>query len=470
MILQNLRYVFLLSIASCTTNAVAQNDQVSLEARYDRAIAAGYKALFLCSAIANAEAFGVLRTPESVHEWELTGTPPFIDHIIRSLPYQIVRPDNREIGHVQVRWSDNMPDRIAVYKGRDAGCSILPIGAPIEGNQWRTSASEVSIGSSDQSIDSDIKTPNDKLRVVFDKAFGENFGLGSRTSAILVMKDGRVIGESYAEGFHPNTPQRTWSVAKSIASTLVGAATLSREHSVSDPINITYWRRGGVFDLRQDITIDHALRMASGRYSDTPGNRTDPLYWGGSTVDETVLHWPQIHRPGEVFRYANNDTLLAIKAVKPWLDFYPADEFFAKLGMTHTVAETDWNGDYVLSSQAWTTARDLAKLGQLYLQNGIWDGHRVLPEGWRYYVSQPSGPQPRGTSWGYGAGWWTFRRPTGNAFDGVPDDAIAARGNRGQYLVIVPSQNLVLVRRGEDMFGKSFDIAAFTKAILEAIH
>jgi CubicO group peptidase (beta-lactamase class C family) len=152
------------------------------------------------------------------------------------------------------------------------------------------------------------------------------------------------------------------------------------------------------------------------------------------------------------------------------LDFYPADEFFAKLGMTHTVAETDWNGDYVLSSQAWTTARDLAKLGQLYLQNGIWDGHRVLPEGWRYYVSQPSGPQPRGTSWGYGAGWWTFRRPTGNAFDGVPDDAIAARGNRGQYLVIVPSQNLVLVRRGEDMFGKSFDIAAFTKAILEAIH
>ena len=80
-----------------------------------------------------------------------------------------------------------------------------------------------------------------------------------------------------------------------------------------------------------------------------------------------------------------------------------------------------------------------------------------------------SGPQPEGTDWGYGAGWWTFRRPEGNSFEGIPDDAFAARGNRGQYLVVVPSRNVVIVRRGEDMVGTRFDIAAFTRDVLAAL-
>ena len=69
----------------------------------------------------------------------------------------------------------------------------------------------------------------------------------------------------------------------------------------------------------------------------------------------------------------------------------------------------------------------------------------------------------------YGAGWWTFRRPEGNAFEGIPDDAFAARGNRGQYVVVVPSRNVVIVRRGEDMVGTGFDIAAFTRDVLAAL-
>ena len=192
--------------------------------------------------------------------------------------------------------------------------------------------------------------------------------------------------------------------------------------------------------------------------------------YGNDMVDERATAWPIIFQPGSVYRYANNDTLMAVKAIQSYLSYYRPMDFFEKLGMNHTVAETDHRGGYILSSQAWTTARDLAKLGQLYLNDGVSpDGERLLPEEWRNYVSDPSGPQPEGTDWGYGAGWWTFRRPEGNAFEGIPDDAFAARGNRGQYLVVVPSRNVVIVRRGEDMVGTRFDIAAFTRDVLAAL-
>ena len=205
--------------------------------------------------------------------------------------------------------------------------------------------------------------------------------------------------------------------------------------------------------------------MATGRYSDTPGNRTDPLYFGGSSVDETATGWPVLHKPGTVFRYANNDTLLAVKAIDNWLSFYPPHEFFAKLGMHHTVAETDSRGGYILSSQVWTTARDLAQFGQLYLNDGkLADGTRILPEGWRDYVSRPSGPQPASGTFGYGAGFWLMNKEAG-----VPADAFSANGNRGQFVVIIPSRGIVIVRRGEDPPGAGFDIAGFTREVLAAL-
>nr|WP_298928795.1 serine hydrolase [uncultured Erythrobacter sp.] len=443
--------------------------QQDLDGRYDRALAAGYKALFLCSATAIAERNGTTRTPESIHAWELTGIYPKLDPIIRDLPYQIVRRPTGQVAHVQVEWADDMPDRVAAYYGEDTGCSVLPIGAPenisnpqapLPNGDPATIISNIGNDSDSEALSRDIA---DTLAAAFDGAYGEG-----RTTAALVLSNG-AVAERYADGFGAHTPQRTWSVAKSIAATLVGAAVNSGEFDVNEPVGLNYWRIGAGGDVRNAITIDHALRMATGRYSDTSGNRTDPLYWGGTTVDERAANWPMIHAPGTVYRYANNDTLIAIKAVDSHLRYYPPHEFFAKLGMDHTVAETDIRGNYVLSSQVWTTARDLAKLGQLYLNNGEWNGEQILPENWRDYVSEPSGPQPQGSNWGYGAGWWTFRRPEGNAFEGIPDDAFAARGNRGQYLVVVPSRNVVIVRRGENMVGTRFDIAAFTRDVLAAL-
>lgn len=458
------------------TPALAQNQQEALDARYDRAVAAGYKALMLCSAIAIAERNGTTRTPESVEALELTGIQTPHNALLAELPYEIVRRPTGQIAHVAVKWADDMPARIAAYFGPDTGCSTFPIGAsedvsnpamPVPlAKASGDAATRLSVAAGSGGGAVPAATPLDP---VLKGALEGKYGKG-RTTAVLVNRydaDGTLAEgrERYAPGFDENTPQRTWSVAKSIAATLVGAAVLSDGIDVNEPVGINYWRAGGGSDPRNAITLDHALRMATGRYSDTPGNRTDPLYFGGSTVDETAINLPLINKPGTVFRYANNDTLLAIKAIGGWLTYYPPHEFFAKLGMTHTVAETDIRGEYILSSQVWSTAGDLAKLGQLYLNDGVLpSGERVLPEGWRDYVSRPSGPQPPTGTFGYGAGFWLL-----NKEEGVPPDTFAALGNRGQHVVIVPSRKVVIVRRGEDPPGAGFDIAAFTRDVLVAL-
>lgn len=455
--------------------AFAQSQQEALDARYDRAVAAGYKALMLCSAIAIAERNGTTRTPESVAAWELTGIQTPHNALLADLPHEIIRRPTGQIAHVAVKWAEDMPARIAAYFGPDTGCSTFPIGAPEDVGNPQAPV-PVAARADDKVIMSGITPgsgggtapPPTLLAKVLEAARAGQYGQGTRTTAALVQinREGNGLVEQavYAPGFDENTPQRTWSVAKSIAATLVGAAVLAGETSVDEPVGINYWRAGGASDPRTTITLDHALRMATGRYSDTPGNRTDALYFGGSTVDETAINWPLIHKPGSVFRYANNDTLLAVKAIGGWLSYYPPHEFFARLGMRHTVAETDIRGEYILSSQVWTTARDLAKFGQLYLNEGkLPSGERVLPEGWATYVATPSGPQPDGT-FGYGAGFWLM-----NKSDGVPADTFAAFGNRGQYVVIVPSRNVVIVRRGEDPPGSGFDIAAFTRDVLAAL-
>lgn len=433
----------------------AQSAQEQLDARYDRALAAGYKALFLCSAIANTErnAGAMTRLPESVHEWELTGIYPALDPIIRDLPYEIVRASDHRVSYVSVQWSQEMPPRFARHD-LGKGCKILPVGAlaPVT-DRWPSGIFErprTVMHSPSYGPAADIGRA----------AFGDTYGEGARSTAVIIQQGGRIRVADFATG-RRGEPQRTWSVAKSIAATLVGAAVQRGEVEVQDSAGLGLEED----DPRRAITIDHALRMASGRYSDTPGNRTDPLYWGGTTVEERAQDWPLIAEPGTIYRYANNDTLAAVQAVSDGFEMHPPAVFFEALGMHHTVAETDWQGNYVLSSQVWATAEDLAKLGQLHLDDGVLpDGTRILPEGWVEYVSTPSGPQPEGRSWGYGAGWWLF-----NNHEGIPTDTFFAAGNRGQYVVVVPSRDVVIVRRGEDMVGTRFDIEAFTRDVLAAL-
>ncbi len=475
---------------SATSPATAQSAQERLDDRYNRALAAGYKALFLCGAIANAERNGVYRTIESVHEWELTGVYSAIDPIVRDLDYRILRDADARVALVEVDWDDAMPPRFA-EASREDGCRLAPIGlkpsmpetiAFAEGAQEAAPSEPPpvpSIGFLEGSVTMVSRdgmrrrttepVPRgdraDAVTQTMSDAFTDAYGEGSRTTVALIRFHGVTDGvrerSIYRPGFTKDTPQRTWSVAKSIAATLVGAAVHKGRVDVNDPLVRDEWR----WDARRQITIDHLLRMASGRYSDTPGNRTDPLYAGGTLVEESATDWPLIYAPGTQYRYANNDTLMAIKAISDRHEDFDPSAFFEAVGMDNTVAETDWAGDYILSSQVWSTAEDLATLGELHLSDGVLsDGTRVLPAGWADYISTPSGPQPEGRDWGYGAGWWLL-----NNSDGIPPDTYLAAGNRGQYIVVVPSRDVVIVRRGEDMVGTRFDIAAFTRDVLAAL-
>lgn len=439
--------------------ATAQSEQERLAARYDRALAAGYKALMLCGAIGNADPTGLRRSAASVEAWELSGIQPPLDAIVGTLTARVEMGADRSLDYVAVPWAEGMPPRVALYKGAGKGCSIQPIGAPVPAGETPASRAIDRVTPPGTARPQPPQTRGaiaDLARTAFDPRYGDK----ARTTAVLIQRDGRILGEAFAPGFDGDLPQRTFSVAKSLAATVIGAAVLRGEADVGASAGLGE----DDADPRRAITIDHALRMASGRYSDTPGNRTDPLYYGGSSVEETATGWPLIAAPGTAYRYANNDTLAAIRAIEPTLAAHPVSKLLERLGMHATVAETDWRGDHVLSSQVWASARDLARLGQLYLQRGRWNGDQIIPADWIDYVSRPSGPQPGG-EFGYGAGFWLF-----NNSAGIPADTIAMQGNRGQYVVIVPSRRVVIVRRGEDPAGSRFDIAGFARDVLAALN
>ena len=434
---------------------------------YLRALAAGYKAAFVCSNLFNA---GI--SPDRTAQDDLKGTYAELNPILETLRADVDERARR----VSVRYSDDMPPRIAIWRPH-LGCAQLPIGAGAEaaGSVPRLDGERASAIDDERDwptgdrratgrVDGDARTLERAVASAFDR---RTYGQGSETTAILIVQNGRIVTERYRPDFDMHMSQRTWSVAKSLAATVIGAAVQQGLVRIDEPAPVPEWRRAG--DPRQAITFDHLLRMASGLHSDYPGNRTDTLYFGGMSVSEQAASWPVVAPPNTRFRYSNNDIVLAIRGLQHRLGdgdesrLFPFRALLWKIGMTRTVPETDWQGHFILSSQVWTTARDLARLGLLYLNDGLWNGERILPAGWGDYVRRHGPAQPASGD-GYGAGWWTF-----TAEDGLPADAYSANGNRGQYLVVIPSRQLVIVRRGFDRVGMGFDHAAFVRDVLAAL-
>ncbi|MEX0707346.1 MAG: serine hydrolase [Woeseia sp.] len=462
-----------------TTTALAADQRPpSIEEDTDatvHAYAAGYVAGYTCSAVFNGD-----KSAAQIREHELTGIYPVVADIVADLSADVDRDRQR----VSVTYADDMPPRIAQWRPH-LGCVDLPVGAGPDAAKHIPSVSIDAVTFDARRDDGKPWTTrapvngssgNDELDGIIEQAFAKAYGRDSRTTAVLVATPDAIIAERYIDGYTPTTSQRTWSVAKSIAASVIGAAVQQGLVDIKAPADVPEWRRAA--DPRGKITLEHLLHMASGLDSNVAGNRTDRIYMGGGLVADSAATRAVEVRPGERWKYANIDTLLAVRAMRSafanddaFLRF-PFEAVLYRIGMTHTKLETDWGGDFILSSQVWTTSRDLARLGVLHLQDGVWDGERILPEDWVEYVSRPAPSQPvlenddGSPRAGYGAQWWLFDRHD----PAIPSDAFAAFGNRGQYLVVIPSLDVVIIRRGYDMAGgEGFSIDRFTADVLQAL-
>ncbi|MBK8197232.1 MAG: serine hydrolase [Acidobacteria bacterium] len=434
----------------------------------EAAQAAGWKAAFICSGT-----FVAGQTLAEIERNELSGIYPDFQREYDRLP-----PANIDLARqlVSVTYSPDMPPRISAYRP-GFGCTQLPTGAtdaalgflprfaswPAPPAQDRGSA----IGSN---VKIELKIEEaERLDAPVSAAFDEmSYGAGTRTASVVVVRDGQVVAERYDRGIDHETPVRTWSAAKSLTATLIGAARRKGMIDIDYPAVIAAWNSGA--DPRRAITLRNLLHMASGLDSGDNGSRTDKLYFGGARVIDTAAAASLEAKPGSRFKYANNDTLIAMHALREAMKDdnlfhrFPYESVLHKIGAMHTTMEIDWNGDFISSSQVWATARDLARIGQLYLQNGMWGTERLLPEDWVKFVSTPAPAQP-GDGRGYGAQFWLM-----NNVSGVPADTYYAAGNRGQYVVIIPSLNAVIVRQGFDVIGGAqFDIERFTADLVTAL-
>ncbi|MFD1612464.1 serine hydrolase domain-containing protein [Sphingomonas tabacisoli] len=425
---------------------------------YQRALAAGYKAGVLCSAI-----FKAGRTQAQVEALELTGIYPEYDKIVPTLPATV----DAKVRAVSVSFDAKLPPRRAEWHA-GTGCTTMAIASVPAPFYAVPTSPPTGPARAWPTGDLGIASKLGAAAAPVAGAFGDTYGKGTRTVGVVVVRNGKIVAERYAEGFGPEVSNRTWSAAKSISGTLIGIAVKQGLLDPAKPARVPEWGPA-LSDPRFGITLDNLLRMASGLHSDTAGNRTDEIYTGTTTVTQDATHWPLEAMPGTRFRYANNDILLAVRSLRAALNddaryhAFPRAELFDKISMTHTVAETDWAGNFILSSQVWSTARDLARLGLLWLNDGVWNGERILPEGWVKYMTTPSGPQPEKGE-GYGATLWLF-----GPKQGLPEGSYAAQGNRGQYIMVIPSKRLVIVRRGEDPAGAPFDIAKFSADVAAAL-
>ena len=298
------------------------------------------------------------------------------------------------------------------------------------------------------------------------------------TLSLVVVYNGQIIHERYAPGFDVTTRTRTWSTAKSIASTLIGMLVDEGRLALDEPLGFDWYpnARSPETDPRNEITLRHVLNMSSGL--ETVDNRgleyatgSGMSYWAGSSSVVGARSRALIREPGTYWDYENYDTLLGVYAMKLALGGekayaeFPRKALLDKIGMRNTLVSTDRFGDFVMSSQIYTNARDLARFGLLYLGNGIWNGERLLSEEWIDFVRTPA-PATKSIGSIYGGQWWLV--PEGR--DDVPKDAYSTSGNRGQFSIIVPSHDMVIVRRGLDYGRQGFDRWGLAREVLEAIN
>lgn len=395
-------------------------------------VAGGYRAKVVCTALfACGRDLGQVLAEDAA----AGGNP-----ILRFMPVRV----DREARSVTASWFGLRPRTVVFSPGRGV--------APAAGKPWAEARGGLDVSEAFSEPD-----PR-KLR---------------RTRAVVVVHEGRIVAERYAPGFSEETPLAGWSMTKSVLSALVGILVGKGRLSLSQKALLPEWS-----DQRRDISLDDLLRMRSGlsfeeKYSSPLGDVAVMLF-ASPGAGAYAAAKPLSSRPGAVLAYSSGTSNVVSRVMRRAMDpeeylRFPRQALFDRIGMRSALMETDEEGEFVASSFMVATARDWARFGQLYCQDGMWEGERVLPQGWAEYGTRPT-PESSGR---YGAHWWLrLHRELGGeaeAASRLPRDAFYALGHEGQTLSVIPSRKLVVVRLGCCAASDAWDQAAFLASVLKGL-
>lgn len=296
----------------------------------------------------------------------------------------------------------------------------------------------------------DVGEANPAMGNLLQSLLAEDNRRGLNSRALLVAHGGRIIGEAYGQGADAETPLLGWSMAKSLIAVVLGNLEYRRLLDPEQALPFPGWAQ----DERRHIRVEHLLRMTDGlefseRYN--PGDDATAMLFTAPSVSDYALGQSALHEPGRHFNYSSGSANLLARLHREILGSTQRsyDDFMthihAPMGLEHALWETDASGVFVASSYFYASARDWARLGQLMLNGGILNGHRIVSRDW---VRRATTPNTTANRRAYGYQWWLNRGDEAPRFDALPEDAFFASGNRQQLLMVIPSRDVVIVRLG----------------------
>lgn len=437
--------------------------------------AAAYAAKITASAI-----FVSGRTLESVLEQELAPTRP-LEMLIKPLLRFDIDYDNHRVT-CRLGQSQAIAQRMPAL-----GCVLLVSdSAPSKARRaLRVTRAPIRVRA-DGAVWPDNETVTPKpatgidhasLSTAIDRAFVErNFKKPINTRAIVVVHKGQLVAERYADGFNKTMPLPGWSMSKTLTNALVGMRVRDGKFDLDTPARDQAQPNSG--DSLRPPTVRNLMSMTAGiewnEDYDNPNSHALRMLFGSADHAAVYAGLPQTSNAGEHFQYASGSSNLLCKLLRNSFDGdlaywrYPTS-LFDSLGMRTAILETDPSGTFVGSSYCYASARDWARLGLLFQQDGVFFGQRLLPEGW---VQQSTTPVPASNG-RYGHQIWLNSDPDGDAekqrkWPDLPADLFSMDGHEGQYCVISPSAELVIVRLGCTKSG-GFDLHGFLCEVHAAV-
>ncbi len=319
------------------------------------------------------------------------------------------------------------------------------------------------------------------LNKVVNGAFAEtatNIDDKKNTRAVLVHYKGNLIAEKYGEGFHGDLPLRGMSMTKSIISALAGILVHQSKLDIHQTTGLPAYENAK--DARKNITIDQILKMTAGydyneAYESDPRNLLNTMLMTQGDMADFADDVPLRATPGETWDYQTVHSVLLSKIVRNHAGSFEEymklvhEDFFDRVGMHHSFLQADASGTFIGGAFAYASPRDWMRFGLLYLNDGLNENsERILADDWVKYTNTPSAASLK--SRGYGAQFWLNAETKNQWIPNAPADMFAAKGHYGQYVVIVPSLDLVIVRLGQTYNTKAFDVDEFIVDILDCFN